>query len=152
MYTKLSLVLFLFSIKLFGTSYVTPKLSDLVEKADHIIIAKIYKVDMIDWNGNEVKDLKARTGPGGTNRIRFHLEVKTAEFILNGEKQKPKEIIVTLDHYQHLTLGGVKSIHEGKEYIFLLQGEKYQSVYPYFFRREITEKKKILEIKEKMKK
>ena len=153
MKVKLSILcLTLLALNALATSYATPKLSDLVKKADHIIIAKISKVDMIDGKGKEVKDPKARTGPGLENVIRYHLEVKTAKFIKNGNKQKPKEIIIELDNFQHLTLGGIKSLDEGKEFIFLLQGKKYKSVYPYFFKRDKDEKKKILEVQSKLKK
>src|SRR5262249_55679580 len=71
-----------------ATSVRRIELPELVQRSDHVLLATVTKVDMVDANGKQVTYRAARTGPGSRNTIRFHLEVE--EVIHTTAPQPPK--------------------------------------------------------------
>lgn len=102
---------------------------ELLAESDHILIATVTKVDMIDSNGKELTDPESRTGPGIQNTLRLHLHVNENGVLKTNKQPIPKTIIIELWQEFNFSLGQWKS-EEGKEMIFLLKGDKYTWVYP----------------------
>lgn len=63
-----------------ATSIPHKPLDEIVADSDHILLARIVKVDMVNRWGSQVADRKARTGPGLDNRLRLHLQVLDVRF------------------------------------------------------------------------
>jgi hypothetical protein len=57
-----------------ATSFVPKPLEEMVREADHVVVAKIVSVDMVDGRGRPLADRRSRTGPGLANQMRFNLE------------------------------------------------------------------------------
>jgi hypothetical protein len=125
-----------------GQATMVPRkeLSELVADADHVLIAKVVKVEMVDGDGRKVRDRAARTGPGRDNEIRFHLALQEDGLLKTNKKQVPDRIVVPLWKMWHYELGEVIDIVEGNTYIFLLKGEKFLPVYYNNFERPLSEK------------
>lgn len=58
-----------------STSVEPMPLDALLANTDHVLLATVSAVDMVDAQGKPVTDPQARTGPGGPNPIRYHLQV-----------------------------------------------------------------------------
>ncbi len=146
MMRMISLALVLLCVVAANATQVKPReLSKLVSESDHIIIAKVTKVQMVDENENEVTDPEGRTGPGLENEIRLHVTI-TKDGILKTTKDNPPEkLVIPLWKWWHFTLGNRKEL-EGKTLIFLLKGEDFQSVYPMLFIRQLSEKREIVRL------
>ncbi len=125
----------------YATSVLPKTLAELVKESDHIFIAYVVKVDMVNGNGKEVKEKSAMTGPGLDNQIRFHLDVK--EVIYTKSKSPPKQVLVPLWQAWHYQLGEIRSLVTGSTSIFLLKGDDYTPVYPAYFQRALKEKNEI---------
>jgi hypothetical protein len=141
------LLVFLTSLGVHATSVLPRSLADLVKESDHVFIATVVKVDMVNSNGEEVKDKKAMTGPGLENEIRFHLDVK--EVIFTKSDKSPKKVLVPLWQAWHYQLGEIQDTVTGNTSIFLLKGNNYNPVYPADFQRYIGEKKEIISLIQK---
>jgi len=113
-------------------------LTELVAESDHIIIATVSKVDMIDPSGKELTDPKARTGPDFGNTLRLHLRVKQDGVLKTNKRPHPETLIISLWQLWHDNLGKCKSQYEGKEMIFLLKGDNYTRVYPDGFDQPVS--------------
>lgn len=125
-----------------ATSIAPKTLSELVADADHVVIAKVVKVDAIDEQGQQVTGKAARTGPGSKIMIRLHLEVAGDGTLYSTGKPKPK-LVVPLWNAWHASLKHKRSDLQGKTFIFLLKGEDYQIVYPAAFMRGLGERETI---------
>jgi hypothetical protein len=135
----LFLLVLLVPVQLFGTSINERPLEELVAEADHVIVGKITRVSMRNWIGWEVRNPKARTGPGSKNEIRLHIAVETNGVLKTTKKDFPNELEVPLWRMWHYSLGSIKA-SEGTTNIFLLKGEHMERVYPRYFRRDLSEK------------
>ena len=124
-----------------ATSVPQRSLEDLVRDADHVVVATVTKVSMVNGQGKEITDRNARTGPGLDNEIRFHLEVK--EVLFSTAPEPPKLIIVPLWKMWHYSLGDIQDALTGNTSIFLLKGDTYEPVYPQHFERSLEERKQI---------
>ena len=102
---------------------------ELVAESDHILIAAVIKVDLIDASGKELAGFEAETGPGIPNTLRLHLRPIDNGVLKTGKQPIPKAIIVELWREWHYSLSQWKHL-EGREMIFLLKGDKYTWVYP----------------------
>ena len=122
------------------------KLSALVKEADHVLGGKIIKVDMIDKDGNEIADEKARTGPGLSNTIRLHIKVDKKLILKTTKEVTPDIIVIDLWQKWHFSLGQIKKNELNADRIFLLKGDNYKRVYPIAFMRNISEKEEILKL------
>jgi hypothetical protein len=112
-----------------ATSLRPKKLPDLVAESDHILIATVTKVEMIDKSGKELTDPEAQTGPDSDNTLRLHLRIKQDGILKTNKKAPPETITIALWQMAILSLGQWKP-DEGKEFIFLLKGDHYTWVYP----------------------
>ena len=139
------LFMFLFSSLVNATSVKHKELSELVGDADHVIIAKVVKVDMIDKNGDEIVDPEARTGPGSPNLLRLHVEVSKNGILKTNAETELKNLTIPLWQMWHYVLGHWKEA-ESMTFIFLLKGGKYVKVYPQHFRRPESDLTKIREL------
>lgn len=54
-----------------STSVEPMPLDALLANTDHVLLATVSAVDMVDAQGKPVTDPQARTGPGGPNLIRY---------------------------------------------------------------------------------
>jgi hypothetical protein len=115
---------------------------ELIKNTDHLIIGRVVGVDMVDANGKEISDLKARTGPGLTNTIRLIVEVESV--VLSNAKEVPHILKVPLDPFMHFNLGQIKEAHAGEQppFLLLLKGSNFEPPFPGVFGKDIAEKEK----------
>lgn len=59
-----------------ATSVAPKPLEEMVQEANHVVVATVVRVDMVDHAGWAVLEPEANTGPGLRNRLRFHLAVE----------------------------------------------------------------------------
>ena len=133
-----------------ATSYEQKSLADLVAMADYIVVGKITKVAMFDKKGKEIKDPKARTGPGLDNELRLYVRVDRGGILKISKKPIPTDIVVPLPKMNHDELGHWKE-NIGHAYIFLLEADPIQEVYPIGSRRWDTEREEIEALIQKQK-
>jgi len=124
-----------------GTSVVPKPLEEMVREADHIVVAKIVSVDMVDGRGKPITDREARTGPGSPNRMRFNLEVH--EVLFAGRGSPSRRLRVPLWSMWHYSLGTMQDDLTGVTGIFLLKGDANEPVYPAGFQRPLKEKNEV---------
>lgn len=138
-------LLALFCVALAGSAAATqvaPKsLPELVAQADHVVVASVVAVDLVDGRGRAVDDPAARTGPGLPNRMSFQLRVEEALFARAGAV--PPTIRVPLWSMWHYSLGSMRENVVGSRGIFLLKGDAYEPVYPAGFQRSLDERAQI---------
>lgn len=115
---------------------------ELIKNTDHLIIGRVVGVDMVNANGKEISDLKARTGPGLTNTIRLIVEVESV--VVTSAKEVPHILKVPLDPFMHFSLGQIKEAHSGEQssFLLLLKGSNFEPPFPGVFRKDIAEKEK----------
>ena len=87
---------FFLTLSIHATQIAPKTLIELMKDTDHVIIAKVTKVDMIDKDGKEVKNLDARTGPGETNEIRLHIKVVKNKILKTNAHTLPEALIIPL--------------------------------------------------------
>ena len=111
--------------------------AELAAKSDHLFVAHVIAVDMIDGKGRQITDTDAMTGPGLKNLIR--LKVKIDQVLVTTAKEPPKELYIPLDPFMHYRFGEVKKAHTGDEskFLLLLAGDKFTPPQPGVFRRDL---------------
>ncbi|MBB3276026.1 MULTISPECIES: hypothetical protein [unclassified Pseudoxanthomonas] len=124
-----------------ATSVVPKPLAEMVREADHVVVATITRVDMVDGKGRLLTDPESRTGPGLANQMRLHLEVH--EVIATRLPPVSRTIRVPLWMMWHYELGTMQKHLTGQRGIFLLTGRDYQPVYPANFQRSLDERAEI---------
>ena len=127
-----------------ATSVVPKPLEEMVREADHVVVAKIVGVDMVDGRGRPLTDRDARTGPGLPNQMRFTLEVQ--EVLFARTMPPPRMLRVPLWQAWHYQLGSMQDGLTGDTGIFLLKGDAYEPVYPAGFQRPLEEKVEIMRL------
>ena len=138
-------ILFIFgAVGASATSIKKKDLPELVTETEHVILATIEKVDMIDSSGNEIKDPKARTMAEGY-QIRLYLKVEEDGILSTTNDKKIERIVVPLWEMWHYSLEQWKA-YETSSHIFLLKGKRYERVYPYYFIRNLSEKEEIMRL------
>lgn len=115
-------------------------LTNLVSDADHILIATVENVDMVDAKGNQITNETARTGPGIENLLRLHVTVTSKGLIASSADKVPQTIVIPLWQRWHDTLANRKKEVQGKTFIFLLKGNDFAPVYHGGFTRETSER------------
>jgi hypothetical protein len=130
----------------FATSVPPRSLAQLVADSEHIIIAKITLVDMVDEKGQQVTNPTARTGPGLSHTIRLNATVQTNGVLLSNSKHMPQTLVIPLWPWWHHTLGQIKDIEEGQTRILLLKGSDFNLAYPASCSRPISERSQIEEL------
>lgn len=138
-------ILALFVLLLAGaacaTSVPLKPLEEMVREADHVVVATVESVDMVNGRGRPITDPQARTGPGSKNRMRFNLRVQ--ELLFTRSPAPPPTLRVPLWTAWHYELGDIQEQVTGSTGIFLLKGGDYQPVYPADFQRPLDERKEI---------
>lgn len=124
-----------------ATSIAHRSFEEIVHDADHVIVAKVVKVDMVDAHGRQVRDREARTGPGLRNRLRFHLDVR--DVLFTACQRQPRRVLVPLWSAWHYSLGAMQDQVEGSDGIFLLKGPRFEPAYPADFQRDLGERTRI---------
>lgn len=124
-----------------ATSVAPKSLEAIVRDADHVIVATVVEVDMIDGKGRPVRDPRARTGPGLENRMRFRLSVE--EVLFTREKKLPATLLVPLWQMWHYQLDHMQHQVTGSKGIFLLKGGDFQPAYHVQFQRDLDERAEI---------
>jgi hypothetical protein len=124
-----------------ATSVPPMKLPEMMALADHVLVATVTKVDMVNAKGHQITRSSASTGPGQKNVIRLHLEVK--EVLLTNAQPPPREVVVPLWSMWHYTLGQIQQQVTGSGGIFLLRGEQFHPAHPAAFQRGLDERAEI---------
>lgn len=137
----LALFALLFAGAAWATSVAPKPLEEMVRQADHVVVATIESVDMVDGRGKPIVDPRARTGPGLKNQMRFNLRVK--ELLFTRSPMLPPTLRVPLWAAWHYQLGSMQEQMTGSTGIFLLKGDDYQPVYPAYFQRALEEREEI---------
>ena len=121
----------------------------LVNRSDYILIGQIEKVDMIDWQGQEVVDLDARTGPvmekENERTIRFHVKIDKESILKAKDDDIPEIITVPLWKMWHSELKYNKE-REGETVILLLKGNNFDPVSAPEYMKSIDERDQIEDI------
>ena len=123
-----------------ATTVAPRSLEELVPDASEIVVATIDKVDVVDAKGRLLHGKAARTGPGLTSRMRFHLRVEEVIFPRDGAV--PQAVVVPLWSMWHYSLDSMQDV-VGTRGIFLLKAGTHEPVYPAFFQRELDERGQI---------
>ena len=141
----------LFSVNSYSGVPLRISLDELAKNTDHVLTGYVIGVDMIDGDGNQITDLKARTGPGSKNKIR--LIVKVHEVHLTSEKSVPNELAIPLASHLHYSFGQIKSAHssDGSKFLVLLKGEDFQPPFSGVFSKGLDELDEVLNIISKRK-
>ena len=124
-----------------ATSVPEKSLEMMVREADHVIVATVIEVDMVDGLGRPVTQPKARTGPGLKNQMRFRLSVE--EVLSTRGAKLPRRIVVPLWQMWHYSLGTMQTEVTGTRGIFLLKGKDFQPVHHAGFQRSLGERVEI---------
>lgn len=124
-----------------ATSVAPMPLEQMVREADHVVVATVSKVDMVDGRGRPVTEPEARTGPGLDNEIRLHLVV--SEVLYTQNDRLPDTLVVPLWTMWHYTLESITEAAGGTNGIFLLKGDDFQPAYPTGFQRSLDERAEI---------
>ena len=113
---------------------------DLADKTDHLAKARVVGVIMRDGKGKEIKNPKAKTGPGLENVI--YLKMIVDEVYFSTEKGVPKNLEVPLDSFMHYSLGQIQKVHseKGQPVLLLLAGTDYQPPVAGIFRKPLDKK------------
>ncbi len=133
----------LFAVQVQATQIPFRDLTNLVSEADHVLLATVENVDMIDARGKQVTRDTVRTGPGSENQLRLHIKVATNGVVYSSSDKVPETIVIPLWQMWHDTLGNRKKEVQGKTFIFLLKGKDFTPVYHGLFMREPSEKAEI---------
>lgn len=139
------LALLLLSHSAYATSVAEKTLPELVADSDHVVIGTVKAVKMHTWFGFETTNPKSRTGPGGTNELRWTVTIAPSDILYTTKKTVPKEIIIRQWKMWHMDLEGSK-YHEGKTYIFLLKGDDMHYVHPASYYRDLSDRPEIEEL------
>lgn len=113
---------------------------NLAAKVDHVFLARVVGVEMIDAKGKTIEDPKAMTGPGTGNTIRLAVEID--EVYQTTSPKPPETLKVPLDPMMHYRLGQVKEVHSGKPkpFLLLLTGPKFSPAFEGVFSRPVERK------------
>jgi hypothetical protein len=139
---KSFIILVLITLSLTASAKIgaTP-LKELVENSDHIVVAKIVKVDEINNAQKEIEEGKANNG------IRLHFEISSNDYIKTNGKKEKRLVVIRMSKMRHLSLKSAKELNiVGTKRILLLKGKDYQETTAYFYNRSLDEKKKILNL------
>lgn len=143
-------LMFLLSVFVFGPANATEikptDLKVLVANADYIVVGKVLKIDMVDSNGHEIKDPKARTGYKSGKIIRYHIVIDQKQVLKGNSKKIPPALILSDWSMWIKELGETKKDGEGKKCIFLLNALNFSPKPPAEFVRDISEKQEIEDI------
>ena len=115
-------------------------LEDLVADSDHVLLAEIVRVTMVDADGRQLESPKAATGPGRDNELRLHIEVQ--EVLATNAAEVPDVLVIPLWKMWHYSLDQWQK-YEGTTRVFLLEGPEFKLVYPAGFMRSSEEKSEI---------
>jgi hypothetical protein len=124
-----------------ATSVPQKPLEDILRESDHVVVATIIGVEMVDGAGQPVTDPAARTGPGLDNRLRLLLQVKHVLF--TRADRLPSTLLVPLRSMWHYELGDMQNGLVGSTGVFLLRGKNFQPAYPTYFQRSLDERPEI---------
>ena len=116
----LALAAALFAAPVCATSIAPKPLEEMVRDADHVVVATVAAVGMVDGRGRALTDRSARTGPGLANRMSFELKVEEVLYTRAGSL--PPRIRVPLWSMWHYELGTMQDQVVGSRGIFLLKG------------------------------
>ena len=82
-------------------------LTNMVMSADHVLIGKVTRVDMVDGKGQPVIDETARSRPGTNGAvIRLHVEVAKDGILATTTNQVPEKLVIREWEMWVQTLGG----------------------------------------------
>ena len=121
-------VLSIFPLNIYATSYTERSLDFLVNNSDLIVLGFVVKVDMVDYKGQKVSDPEAMTGLTYyelDNTLQLH--VKVSEILTKKKDVFKDQIIVVKISGRRLKLSYVKEDYEKKNGIFLLSSHRKYS-------------------------
>jgi hypothetical protein len=124
-----------------ATSVPQKPLEDILRESDHVVVATIIGVEMVDGAGQPVTDPAARTGPGLDNRLRLLLQVK--QVLFTRADRLPPVLMVPLWSMLHSELGDMQDGVVGSSGVFLLRGQNFQPADPAHFQRGLDERPQI---------
>lgn len=137
-----SLIVVLCAFPASATSMEPKSLDQMVAASDHIVVATIRAVDVVNARGAPVLSPDARTGPGESNQMRLQLEI--SEVLSPRDGAVPVAVTVPLWKMWHYRLGTMQNELVGARGIFLLVGPQHAPVYPIGFQRSLEERQAIL--------
>ncbi|WCE05807.1 hypothetical protein [Pseudoxanthomonas sp. JBR18] len=106
-----------------ATSIVRIPIDAVLAKADHVLVATIVEVDMVDQHGRQVTDRDAVTGPGSTNAIRYKLHVE--DVLKTNATHVPAVLVVNEWGGWHKKLGQEIRLKLGSRSVYFLSGPDF---------------------------
>ena len=143
-----TILLLAFAVASQATQIKARDLADLVTDADWILIGTVTNIDMIDFEGNQVTNELAATGPGERHVLRLFVKVHEDGIIKSSSSNVPPALVIDLWTALHSTLKFCREEHAGKTCIFMLKGSDFQWGDPDFM-RELSYREEIETILEK---
>ena len=136
---KIFLLYLICSTDGYATSFRQVTLANLIDNSDHIIVAKIIKIDTRNIEAiNPYTRLKQKK-----DQIRLH--IKIIEIIQSKQSNNINDILVVgLSVYRNTSVEVMKELHLGSTRIFFLKGHKFQYTFPAYFMKSIAEKKNVM--------
>ena len=140
------LLIYLVATNIFASIPLRVSDEELVKETDHILVGRVIGVDMIDAYGEQINDLRAKTGPGIKSKIR--LIIKVEEVLQTNALVVPKELYIPLDSFMHYSLGAIKEYYPeiSEQMIILLSGENFQPPVAGHFQRQLSNKNHYLDL------
>jgi hypothetical protein len=124
------------------------KVSDeeLINKSDHILVARIVGVEMIDSDGNQILDPNAMIGPGSSNVISLVYEID--EVVISNAHEVPDILRVPLDRSIRYSFGQIQELQLeiSEPRLLLLSGHNFQPPFRGVFQRDLEQKDKFMEL------
>lgn len=123
-------------------------LEEMAVGADHIFVGRVTGVDMIDGEGKQITNPKARTGPGLRNQIRLRITVD--EVLLTNASHVPSHVYVPLASHLHYSLGQIQGAHAtpSEPRLILLQGPRFEGIKPGVFMRPLEERQEAFRLRD----
>lgn len=106
------------------TEIVPQPLEALLARTDHVLLATVTAVDMVDARGKPVTDPQARTGPGSANLIRYHVRVDRV--VASTSAKVPATLLIPEWQMWHHRLGTTQREMTNTQHVFLLRGPTFQ--------------------------
>lgn len=107
-----------------ATSIEPISLDALLAKTDHVLLATVTAVDMVDGHGKPVTDPQARTGPGSPNRIRYLVHVD--RIVASEAADVPATLVVPEWPMWHYSLEQIQHGATGTQRVLFLRGPDFQ--------------------------
>lgn len=101
-------------------------MEEMAAQADHVIVATVTEVDMVDRGGRPRESGETSLTDGSV--IRLHVATQDAT-VLKGDAALPESLVLPLWRGWKNSLSRTKRNMEGKDFVFFLRGPELEPLY-----------------------